>query len=64
MSKSEYARLSKQMPEVFKIIRSAALDEAIIAVKVTLAHSYNADEKCFLVDKERVINNVRGLKHE
>ncbi len=32
MSKSEYSRLSKQMPEVFKVIRDAALDLAINAI--------------------------------
>ncbi len=64
MSRSQYARYAKQMPEVCDVIWNAAIDKAIIAVKDTLAHSYNADEKCFLVDKERVINNVRGLKHD
>ncbi len=32
MSKSEYKRYAAQMPEVFKVIRNAALDEALAIV--------------------------------
>ncbi len=62
MSKSEYARLSKQMPEVFKIIRSAALDEAYRAVEVINPYAVNSNESTSM--KESALQAIEAKKHD
>ncbi len=56
MSKSEYKRYAAQMPEVFKVIRDAALDEAIEAV--------NREKNETKGSRTHAIKAIEKLKHE
>ncbi len=61
MSKSKHATYAKQMPEVFKIIRSAALDEAYKVVEVINPYAVNSNESPSM--KESALQAIEELKH-
>ncbi len=62
MSKSEYKRFAAQMPEVFKVIRDAALDEAYRAVEVINPYAVNSNESTSM--KESALQAIEAKKHD
>ncbi len=62
MSKSEYKRFAKQMPEVFKVIRDAALDEAYSAVSDINPYASMSNESTSM--QESALQAIEALKHD
>ncbi len=62
MSKSQYARYAKQMPEVCDVIWNAALDEAYSAVSDINPYASMSNESTSM--QESALQAIEALKHE
>ncbi len=61
MTKSQYARYAKQMPEVCDVIWNAALDEAYRAVEVINPYAIKSNESTSM--QESALQAIEAKKH-